>query len=274
MSWALLADAAEATRFGGKAAGLARAIRAGLPVPPGVAIAWPAVEAAAARDPGAEAALRSLPVPGEPGDGVAVRSSAVDEDGGRTSFAGQHATLLNVGADGILDAVLAVWRSGRSDAALAYRRRLGVPTPARMGVVVQRLVPADVAGVLFTRNPIDGSDELLIESSWGLGEAVVDGRVIPDRYRLSPSGAVLEATPGRKDVALHPSAGGGSAEVAVGTAAVDALSLAGSHLAELHALALRCEAAFGAGQDIEWAFADGAVHLLQVRPLTTLGSSS
>ena len=98
--------------------------------------------------------------------------------------------------DGIVDAVREVWRSGGSDGALAYRRRLGVEGPARMGVVVQRLVSADVAGVLFTRNPIDGSDELLIESSWGLGEVVVDGRVIPDRYRLSSSGALFGESSG------------------------------------------------------------------------------
>jgi pyruvate,water dikinase len=270
VTWALLADAAEATRFGGKAAGLARAIRAGLPVPSGIAVAWPAVEAVGAGDPAAEAELRSLAPLREAGDGLAVRSSAVGEDGGRTSFAGQHETLLNVTADGIVDAVREVWRSGRSDAARAYRRRLGVEGPARMGVVVQRLVRADVAGILFTRNPIDGSDELLIESSWGLGEVVVGGRVIPDRYRLTSSGTVLEATAGRKDVALRATPGGGRAEVAVHGGAVDALSLHEAHLAELHGLALRCEAAFGPGQDIEWALADGAIHLLQVRPLTTV----
>jgi pyruvate,water dikinase len=272
VTWALLADAAEATRFGGKAAGLARAIRAGLPVPPGVAVAWPTVEAAGGGDPAAEAELLSLPLLGDAGRGLAVRSSAVDEDGGTTSFAGQHETLLNVTPDGIVAAVRAVWRSGGSEAAQAYRRRLGVEGPARMGVVVQRLVSADVAGVLFTRNPIDDSDDVLIEASWGLGEVVVDGRVIPDRYRLSASGAVREAVAGRKDVALRPRAGGGRHEVAVDRAAAEALTLDDEGLGALHGLAVRCEAAFGPGQDVEWAFAGGVLHLLQVRPLTTLGT--
>jgi pyruvate,water dikinase len=199
-----------------------------------------------------------------------VRSSAIDEDGDAHSFAGQHETLLNVTPDGIVEAVRAVWRSGGSAGARAYRRRLGVEGPARMGVVVQRLVHADLAGVLFTRHPIDGSDDLLIEASWGLGEVVVDGRVIPDRYRLSASGSLREVVPGRKDVAVRPRPGGGREDVGVERAAAEALTLGDEGLGALHALALRCEVAFGPGQDVEWAFAGGVLHLLQVRPLTTV----
>lgn len=269
MTWALLSDAAEPSRFGGKAAGLARAVRAGLPVPPGVAVAWPTVDALGRGDRGAEDELRALAGGWDRDRGLAVRSSAVGEDGGRTSFAGQHLSLLNVAADRVIEAARAVWRSGRDDAALGYRRRMGAGGAARMGVVIQELVSADVAGVLFTRNPVDGADEVLVEASWGLGTAVVDGRVIPDRFRIDAGGDVVETALGRKGVAVRPRAGGGSDEVPVHPAVARAASLDRPRLERLHALARRCEDAFGPGQDIEWAFTGDALHLLQVRPLTT-----
>lgn len=268
MSWALLADAVDERRFGGKAAGLARALRAGLPVPPGVALAAPFVEALGSGDRAADRDLASLELPFE--GAAAVRSSAVGEDSGQASFAGQHETLLNVERADLAEAVRAVWRSLSRAGALAYRRRLDVRERPQMGVVVQQLVPADVAGVLFTRNPIDGRAERMIEASWGLGEVVVDGRVIPDRFRLSASGEVIEVTPGRKDVALWPQAGGGRLEQAVAGEAVERRCLSDGQLAQLHRLAGECEALFGEAQDVEWAFAGGALRLLQVRPLTTI----
>lgn len=267
MSVVPLAEARDEAALGGKAVQLGAALRAGLPVPPGVALAAGLVEAVAAGDPEARAELEGIGalVSGP----VAVRSSAVGEDSAEASFAGQHLTQLNVrDPAGLAEAVAAVWASARSEAALAYRLRLGIEGQPRTGVVVQRLLDPEVAGVLFTRNPLDGADERVVEASWGLGEAVVAGRVIPDRFRIARDGTVLERTPGWKPVALRPSASGGTVEEPVPAGLVEQLCLDDRRLAELHGLASRCEDSFGPGRDLEWAFAGHTVYLLQCRAVT------
>jgi pyruvate,water dikinase len=262
-----LADARDERAFGGKAVQLGSAIRSGLPVPDGFALAADLVEAVARGDRAARATLDEV---GDRLTGpLAVRSSAVGEDSADASFAGQHATLLNIhGAAATAEAVEAVWRSAWSESALAYRRRIGVEGPVRVGVVVQRLVAADVAGVLFTRNPITGSDELVIEASWGLGEAVVQGLVIPDLYRVSRTGEVIERRLGAKTVALRRLTSGGTRAEPVEASLAACLCLADSHLGALTQVALRCADVFGPGpQDIEWAFDADAPYLLQRRPI-------
>jgi pyruvate,water dikinase len=262
-----LAEARDESELGGKAVGLGAAIRAGLPVPDGVALPAALVAAVAAGDPAAAAGLsavrHSLPGP------LAVRSSCVGEDSAAASFAGQHLTRLNVRSlDQLVDAVAAVWRSARSDSALAYRRKLGLEGVPRMGVVVQRLLDPEVSGVLFTRHPLTGDDERVIEATWGLGEAVVQGLVTPDRYRLSPAGEVLQRSPGAKRVAIRPRPDGGASSEPVAAHLVDALCLDDRRLARLHALARECEHAFQGPSDIEWAFTDARPHLLQRRAIT------
>ena len=264
-----LQDATEPERFGGKAVALGAAIRAGLPVPHGVALSVAFVDAIVAGAPGALARLRALHV--ELGGGaVAARSSAVGEDGAAASFAGQHATCLNViSADALVDAVRTVWDSGRTEHARAYRQRLGVTGEPRVAVVVQRLVRADIAGVLFTRDPVTGADERVVEASWGLGEAVVTGLVTPDSYRIDRSGRVVAHTAGTKDVMIVQRDGGGTEEVAVDPGRANTRALDDAQLRALHELATACETAFGGhGHDIEWAFAGDALHLLQHRPIT------
>lgn len=197
-----VAVALDESQFGGKAVGLGAALRAGLPVPEGMALPELLVAAVAAGDPAAAAGLSrvrdSLPGP------LAVRSSCVGEDSAAATFAGQHLTRLNVRSlDQLIEAVAAVWRSGCSESALAYRRKLGLEGAPRMGAVVQRLLDPEVSGVLFTRHPVTGADERVIEATWGLGEAVVQGLVIPDSYRLSPGGEVLERSPGSKPVTIR-----------------------------------------------------------------------
>ncbi|MFO0748888.1 MAG: PEP/pyruvate-binding domain-containing protein [Myxococcota bacterium] len=197
-----LAAARDAARFGGKAAGLSRALAADLPVPPGLALTPEAAAAfAAAGDDSAHAshaaraalahATAELPFP------WAVRSSALDEDGARASFAGIHLSVLGVTSlDEAVAAVASVLASADSDGARAYRRRLGLPASGaeRMAVVIQALVPrtADVAGVLFTRNPASGASRRVIEATWGLGEAVVAG-LVADIVRVARSGALIGA---------------------------------------------------------------------------------
>lgn len=263
---AALADARDERAFGGKAAQLAAAAAAGLPVPPGVALPAALVEALAAGEPDAEqlarAALAGVVPP------YAVRSSAVGEDSERASFAGQHETRLGVPPAELVDAVRRVQASCRSDSAIAYRRRLAVEGEPRMGVVVQTLVAAEVAGVMFTRNPLDGSDERVVEASWGLGTVVVDGRVMPDRYRIARGGEVLERVAGRKDLAVELLADGHTRERPVAPEQASAPCLDDAQLGALDSLASACEQLLGRGRDIEFAFAGGTLHLLQSRPLT------
>ena len=265
-----LEKASDESVFGSKAVGLGQAIRAGLPVPPGVALAGSVVEAVAAGDDDAidrlTGATRSLPRP------LAARSSCVDEDGAEASFAGQHLTLLNVLTPADLTAALReIWWSANSDSAITYRQRVGLMTRPSVGVVVQSLLDPESAGVMFTKNPINGADECVIEASWGLGEAVVAGRVIPDMYRISFEGEILERTPGVKKIAIRRSKTGGTFDEEVEPERIEALCLSDDQLAQMHGLARHCEEAYGPGRDIEWAFADGKLFLLQCRAVTRAG---
>src|SRR3954464_8776374 len=262
-----LAEATDESLYGAKAVGLGTAMRAGLPVPPGVALSGEFVDLVAASDADAWSLLlsvvSSLPVP------LAVRSSCVDEDSAAASFAGQHLTVLNVPAAGnVADAVREIWWSANSDSAITYRKRLGVFTRPSVGGVVQSLLSPDSAGVMFTRNPITGADERMIEAAWGLGEAVVAGRVIPDTFRLSRSGEVLDRRPGLKKFAIRSVASGGTVDEDVAPELVEALCLSDGQLAMLGELATECERVYGEGRDIEWAFAGGDLYLLQCRAVT------
>jgi pyruvate,water dikinase len=262
-----LAEVRDRSIFGSKAVGLGDATRAGIPVPPGVALSGSIVESVAAGDEHAighvERAVRDLKGP------FAVRSSAVDEDGPEASFAGQHLTMLNVPSASTLSSALRdVRSSAHSDAAVTYRRRLGLLTRPIVGAIVQELVNSHVAGVMFTKHPISGEDERVIEASWGLGTAVVAGLVIPDHYRIARSGEVLERRPGRKRVAIRTLLGGGSVEQEVTGELSEQLCLDDHQLTQLEQLASRCEETSGPALDIEWAFADGQIYLLQCRAVT------
>ena len=267
-----LADAHEEARFGAKATGLGAATRNGLPIPPGVALSGAIVDEVAA---GSESAIeqvvnaaRSLKAP------LAVRSSAADEDGADASFAGQHLTLLNVpSVDDVGAAIREIWWSANSDSAITYRQRVGLFARPSVGVVVQSLLDPDSAGVMFTQNPINGADERMIEAAWGLGEAVVAGRVIPDSFRLDQAGVVLDRRPGVKKIAIRASADGGTFEETVAPERVEQLCLDDGQLAQLNALAVRVEQVYGPARDVEWAFADGLLYLLQCRAVTRAGSS-
>jgi pyruvate,water dikinase len=266
----LLEDAHEESLFGAKAVGLGEAARAGLPIPPGVALAGSVVEAVASGNADAVAEVAELV--GPLGGPLAVRSSAVDEDGAEASFAGQHLTLLNVPTvKEVGEALREIWWSANSDSAITYRQRVGLFTRPSVGVVVQALLDPDSAGVLFTRNPINGHDERVIEASWGLGEAVVAGLVIPDHFRLDRSGEVVERRAGLKKVAVRTRPEGGTAEEQIPKDRAEELCLDDSQLVQLNELATRCEEVYGRGRDIEWAFAGGQLYLLQCRAITTAG---
>jgi pyruvate,water dikinase len=280
---------------GGKGANLGELVRAGFPVPDGVVITTdayatvvehaglaPAV-AAAAEDDGAalRAAFAAAEIPDDLrgailgahallGNGpVAVRSSATAEDLPGAAFAGQQDTYLNVvSADALLDAVRRCWGSLWTERAIAYRARRDVdPAGVRIAVVVQRMVPAAFAGVLFTANPVSGDrTEVVVDASSGLGEAVVSGLVTPDHYVLDVDGRVRERRRGLREVVVRGVEGGG-VEHCRGEALAE---LPDAVLAELAALGRRVAAHFERPQDIEWAWADGRVWLVQARPMTAL----
>jgi pyruvate,water dikinase len=219
-------------------------------------------------DQAATAELAQLPLPCGPE--LAVRSSAVGEDSASASFAGQHTSELGVlPGETLREAVRTVWRSGFRDGALGYRDRLGLDRSPRMGVVIQPLINASVAGVLFTRNPITGTNERVIEAAWGLGESVVQGRVVPDHYRLSVDGTLIEHILGDKRTETRSLPTGGTAQHPVPAERAAAPTLNDDELQALHELALQCEQVWNCDHDIEWAFAqDGTLHLLQHRPIT------
>jgi pyruvate,water dikinase len=265
-----LAKARDDATFGSKAVGLGEAARGGLPLPPGVALSGSIVEAVAA---GEQRAIRKVAKSVRPlGSPLAVRSSAVDEDGAEASFAGQHLTLLNVmSSEDVSSALREIWWSANSDSAITYRQRVGLFTRPSVGVVVQALLDPETAGVMFTQNPVTGADERMIEASWGLGEAVVAGLVIPDNYRVARSGEVLQRTPGVKKLAIRTLPDGGTVEEEVPHDLVERLCLDDDQLEELNRLASRCEQVYGPARDIEWAFAERELYLLQCRAVTRAG---
>jgi pyruvate,water dikinase len=294
-------DAQDLNRDGGKAANLGKLLRAGFPVPPGFVITTAAYEivvtsndlqsdivnastpagAALVRDrfelatipPSVERAI--LTAYRRMGEGsVAVRSSATAEDLPEAAFAGQQETLLGVSGDAaLLEAVRRCWASLWSDRAVSYRAQHGLArVPVKLAVIVQRMVVADVAGVMFTANPVTGArDETIIEASAGLGEALVGGLVTPDHFVLRNTRhrwQIVERQPGRREVEVRPRADGGVEQVAGGTAFRPALPDA--VLLQLARMGASIARHFARPQDIEWAWADGKLWVLQSRPITAL----
>ncbi|MFA7297379.1 MAG: PEP/pyruvate-binding domain-containing protein, partial [Dehalococcoidia bacterium] len=209
---------------------------------------------------------------GEAEPAVAVRSSALDEDGAAASFAGQHATELNVrGAEAVLASIIRCCASARSEAALAYRAAHGLDADAiRVAVLVQHLVPAEAAGVAFSANPISGDrTEVVLNVAWGLGEAVVSGLVTPDMFVIDASDDLVVREIATKET-MTVRTDAGTEHVAVPEAQRDAPSLTDAQAVELAHLARDLERRMGWPVDIEFAVADGVLHLLQCRPITTL----
>src|SRR5215211_3121551 len=202
---------------------------------------------------------------------VAVRSSATTEDLARAAFAGQQDTYLNViGETAVLDAVRRCWGSLWTERAIAYRRHQQIESGnLRIAVVVQRMVDAEFAGVMFTANPVTGErDEVVIDANPGLGEAVVAGLVTPDHYVIGSRGEVRERMPGRREVIIRSTAGGGVTRST--EARPERAALPDPVVTELAALGRSVAAHFGRSQDLEWAYAAGRIWLVQARPMTAL----
>ena len=308
--WSLDAPGATLEACGGKGLNLVRLTRAGFRVPSGFVVATDAyrqfvaahglgsvIEDALAGVNGADAggleaasagirgAFAAHGVPDatadavrvawqrvfEPDAAVAVRSSATAEDLPDLSFAGQQDTFLNVvGVDAALEAVVSCWSSLWTARAIGYRLRNGIPQgDVALAVVVQRLVPSEVSGVLFTANPLTGvRGEVVIDATWGLGEALVSGQVEPDHFVVEAASGRITRTLGAKAVATVAIPGGG---VRTGPRQVaDRPALTDAQVLELAELGRAVAGEYGLPQDLEWAIADGVIHLVQARPITSL----
>ncbi|HJY43570.1 MAG TPA: PEP/pyruvate-binding domain-containing protein, partial [Propionibacteriaceae bacterium] len=281
---------------GGKGANLGELVRAGFPVPNGFVVTTDAYatviqpldlnipeRTAAGEGASVRTVIEKAPVPADLrteiinaysalGSGpVAVRSSATAEDLPAAAFAGQQDTYLNVvGEPALIDAVRRCWASLWTERAIAYRNRLKIdPAEVGIAVVVQRMINAEVAGVMFTADPVSGDREtMVVDASIGLGEAVVSGLVTPDHYVLDGRGLIRDYRPGGRELIVTSVPGGG----------VDHHAGQPDHTERLPDIVLTDLARLGSGvakhfgrpQDIEWAYADGQLWLLQARPMTAL----
>jgi pyruvate, water dikinase len=240
------------------------------PVPDGVRDEIASAYAALAREAG-----------DDPEPPVAVRSSAVGEDSGEATFAGQQETYLWVrGADGVCSAVRDCWASTYSAPAITYRARMAADRAPEMGVAVQLMVDAAVSGVMFTCNPMSGDPSIVaINASWGLGLGVVGGEVTPDEYLLSKvTGEVVRETVSAKHIEYRPARGGRGTEcMPVAEDRQGVASLDAAQLAALLDVARRVQRHFGSHQDVEWAIArvgEAPVFVVQSRPVTATGAGA
>lgn len=202
----------------------------------------------------------------------AVRSSATAEDVPTASFAGQQDTYLNVvGAAAILQHVSRCWASLFTERAVTYRLRNGFDhRKVHMAVVVQQMVFPHAAGILFTADPVTSNRKVAsVEAGFGLGEALVSGRVNADTYKVR-DGQIVARAVGDKRLAIYASPGGGTEEQAIDPAQQKQPALTDAQVVRLAQLGRRIEAHFGRPQDIEWCLVDDGFQIVQSRPITTL----
>ena len=298
-------------RVGGKGASLARLARAGFSVPMGFHITTAAYEhfvgandlhrvirattaARCADNPGAReraastiaAAFAAGTMPdtlaqaihqayarlGSGGVPLAVRSSATVEDLPTCSFAGQQATYLNISGADLLVAIKRCWASLWTARAMSYRAQAGIHTAnISIAVVVQELVAAEVAGVLFTANPITGArHQVMINASWGLGEAIVSGLVTPDSLIVDKTTGRIVVQEIADKVVMTVRSAGGTHEVPVLARQRRQPVLTAAQAAELVQLGLAVERLYEQPMDIEWAMHDDHIFVVQARPITVL----
>ena len=250
----------DAATVGGKTANLGR-LATSFRVPPGFCLdvsAFDELRPALEGNARARARLRELVAAsyadlaqrvGEAEPRVAVRSSAIGEDAGDSSFAGQHETVLDVGGvDAIVDALLACWRSVASERAMAYRRERGIAASPRTAVLVQLMVPADASAIAFSADPVSGArDVVVVNAARGLGDAIASGEITPDIFNVRKSDLAI--------VERRVTDGGAMDDDAV-------LAIA--------RLAVQLEKTMGWAVDLECAMKGGEAYLLQCRPITAL----
>jgi len=269
---------------GGKAANLSR-LTATHRVPLGFCLAAPVFDRArtdgsepstlppALRDDLAAAYAELAGRCGVSAPGVAVRSSAVEEDGAGTSFAGQHESYLNVvGPEAVAGAVRRCWESAYTSRAVEYRRRQDLALESvRLAVLVQRLVVADVSAVVFSANPVNGSrEDVVIEAGWGLGESIVGGTATPDTYLVRKEDLAVVSRRIAEKCRMTVPVRGGTREVETPWFLRTRPALDEEQAAEMARLARTLEQEMGWPVDVECAYKDGRLYLLQCRPVTAL----
>ncbi|MBO9540276.1 phosphoenolpyruvate synthase [bacterium] len=206
---------------------------------------------------------------------VAVRSSAVGEDGAKDSFAGQMDSFLFVkGTEAVLKSIKRCWASAYSERAIAYRHLKGLdPVKAEVAVIVQEMVPADVSGVMFTADPLTGDrDTVVINGTYGLGEGIVSGALDTDSFTVNKKTKHLttETVNKPKKIAFASRRGHGTYEANVAAEQQDIPCLTDEQAQALANWGMKVEAHFGKPQDIEWAIANDRIYILQARPITNL----
>lgn len=261
--------ATDAGALGGKAGALASLAAAKLPIP-----AWFVISPEAFGQSCEEEIRQAVATLCPAGERMAVRSSAVDEDGAEHSFAGQLDSYLFVAPEDVSKKVEDVWRSGFSERILAYRRENGLgPVPRPPAVLVQRMIHADVAGVAFSADPVSGRRGVAVVSAvYGLGTSLVSGESDADTWQVDRDGNIHDRRIAAKRIAhrFDPQADEGVAGVSVAAADAERPSLTDEQIRAVASLARRTARHFKRPQDIEWAIEGGRLYLLQSRPITTL----
>jgi pyruvate,water dikinase len=201
---------------------------------------------------------------------LVVRSSAVGEDSARASFAGLHESYVNVrGVTNVLDHVKLVWASLWSDAAMLYRREIGLDVEqSTMAVVVQELVQGERSGIVFGRSPHDET-LAMVEAVYGLNQGLVDGTIEPDRWTVRRrTGRIVSFVPAQRQMAVAPDKDGTSV-VMLSPARRRRPPLSDGEVNDVFGLEKRLERVFGSAQDVEWTYRRGCLGVLQSRPITT-----
>jgi phosphoenolpyruvate synthase/pyruvate phosphate dikinase len=222
----------------------------------------------------AEASQTLLAALGERGPTVgkryAVRSSALDEDSARCSFAGQYETALGLpSVYDIISAIGACVHSSDSARIAAYRSLSLQESSSAVGVLIQEMIPADRAGVAFTINPLTGANEIVIDASFGLGDLLVSGQITPDEFIIDTSCQVSKLTVGSKrlmSVLSHH----GIIRTSVPKSLQVIPSLSDGQLKDIISAARACESALGHPVDVEWAMTGNMLSILQARPITAI----
>jgi pyruvate,water dikinase len=206
---------------------------------------------------------------------VAVRSSGTTEDAGDASFAGMNASFTNImGLPNVLARVKDCWASLYGQRVLAYRAEQHLVEEPAIAVIIQKMIFSEVSGVMFTADPTSGAlDQMIIESVYGQGEAIVSGRVEPDTYIVDKAGPqLISVRQGRQKFKIVRGPDGADLEQPLTDSETDRRTLTQAEILTIAELGLRAEQHYGAPQDLEWARADGATYLVQSRPITTLNT--
>lgn len=203
----------------------------------------------------------------------AIRSSATDEDGMKHSFAGQFETYLNVEADRINESIIKIWKSVASERVVKYRLEHGLPPTLGIAVIIQEMIEPDVAGVGFGLDPVSGDRETkIISAVYGLGEGLVSGDLNADTFKITKDG-VTERLVEKKYKLVQSENGEGTVKVLVNEDMREIAALAKTELDEISDLLDKLFNELGSPQDIEFAFKDGKLFLLQTRPITAIGKT-